>query len=58
MPQRIQHPEKRSCATEMNKKTKTKPKPGIAGDRFTFFTQVQLPEISGCKKNHKNAAPH
>jgi len=40
----------------MDDKPKAEPEPGVAGDLFGFFTEVELPEIAGCKKDHEDIA--
>src|SRR5687767_2929667 len=54
LPQVIEHAEKRNGAAKMYQEPKAEPEPGIAGDRFCFFRQIQLPEISDCQRDHEN----
>ena len=39
----------------MYNKATTEPEPGIMCDWFTFFCEVNLPEISHCQEDYKNA---
>lgn len=54
LPQVIEHAEKGNGTAEMYQESKAEPEPGIAGYRFCFLRQIQLPEISNCQRDHEN----